>query len=114
MFDEFAQQLDDSPAYIIALKQRAYTKIKTFRCKSVVEINHALIKVCGGNVLNRSTIQCWSQGFREGSINIEDNQRSGRLSIVTGDNSKGRYHRHIVGRRSANNGDRGRSRNWHI
>lgn len=96
MSDEFAQYPDDSSAHVIALEQHVHIKIETLRGKSMAKINRTLIEICGDDAVNRTTIQRWFRYFRESPTSIEDNPRSGRPSIITGDNIEGNTNACII------------------
>ena len=67
--------------------QRVYIKIETLRGKVPTEIHSSLMEVCGVETVDRSTISCWAQRFREGRLSIENDPKSGRPRTSTDDQS---------------------------
>jgi len=67
--------------------QRSYIKIETLRGKNPTEIHNALHEVCGDNVVDCSTVSCWTFHFREVQVSIQDDPRSGLPVTATDDTS---------------------------
>ena len=82
MSDSPARDVDNPSGHVTVLEQRAYIKIETLRGKSVAEINHALIEVCGEHTVDRSTISRWSQRFREGRKSSANDTRRVRKKFA--------------------------------
>jgi len=64
-------------------EQRAYVKIETLRGNLVPKIVSALKEVCGGDALDRSTIQRWHKRVHQGRTSLEDDPCSGRPLSAT-------------------------------
>jgi transposase len=52
---------------------------------SAVEIHHELCAVYGQNVMSEGTARQWCRMFKDGRINVHDEERSGRPSVVSDD-----------------------------
>jgi hypothetical protein len=63
--------------------RRSYIKIKTLRDKKPTEIHIALRKVCDEQTVDRSRLSRSATRFREGSVTIYDNLRTGRPKTLT-------------------------------
>jgi hypothetical protein len=60
----------------------------------LTEIYRQLIAVYGKNVMNESNVRKWCRMFNEGSTNVHDEERSGRLFLIIED-LKNRIDQHI-------------------
>jgi hypothetical protein len=57
-----------------------------------IEIYRQLIAVDGEGVMNESNVRKWCRIFNEGRINVRDEERSGRPSLITEDLENGIDH----------------------
>jgi len=73
--------------YLTNDDQRAYIKIEALRGKTPTKIHSSLMEVCGVKTVDRSTISRWAHRFREGSLTVENDPKSGRPRTSTHDQS---------------------------
>ena len=52
------------------------------KCKSPVEIHKQIVAVYG-KVMNRQNVTKWCREFSEGKTDVHDEQRGGRLSLIS-------------------------------
>ncbi|KAJ4430695.1 hypothetical protein ANN_19286 [Periplaneta americana] len=96
-FDEFLQVLSVvHSSYCTALEQNGCTDIFSANCEiravirflhaqkqSPAEIHRQLCNVYGPDIMSNSMVRRWCRQFTEGQTNVHDEDRSGRLSLVT-------------------------------
>ena len=63
--------------------QTSYIKIEILRGKNPTEIHGAFSKVCGVNIVDRSTVSRWANRFRGGCVSIDNDRKPGRPRTST-------------------------------
>ena len=63
-------------------EQGSYMKIETLRGKNPIEIHGALCEVYGEFAVDRSRVSHWTNRFRGGCVNIDNDPRLGRPRSV--------------------------------
>ena len=71
--------------YCDYFRQKSYIKIDTLRGKNPTEIHGSLGEVCGEFTVDRSTFSRWANRFRGACVSIDNDPRSGRSRISTGE-----------------------------
>ena len=62
---------------VVISDRRSYIKIETLRGKNPIEIHGALSEDCGVFTVNCSMVSRWTNHFRGGCVNIDNDPRPG-------------------------------------